>query len=285
MVFTGGLFLAGCALPADPPIEETLGPALAGTSQQLVANLDPPATPKPDEPKKPTTEELEAAEDAKMERRIRAMAHYAAGVAHRERGEGKEAARTSVPKGWEPSSIDLEKALQLLDRLGCDLNPDQPVHRLSSPHKRLVEIARALAGQARIIVMDEPTAALTEREAQSLFAVVARLKAQQIGVIYISHYLDEVFAISDRIAVLRDGFNAGDFAASSAARQAVLAAMLGTSIDKLYPPRGERAEEVALEVENLSLPGALDDVSFAIHRGEILGVFGLLGSGIDQPIF
>jgi len=91
MVFMGGLFLAGCALPADPPIEETLGPALAGAGQQLVANLNPPATLKPDKPKKPTPEELEAAEDAKMERRIRAMAHYAAGVAHRERGEGKEA--------------------------------------------------------------------------------------------------------------------------------------------------------------------------------------------------
>lgn len=191
-----------------------------------------------------------------------------------------------LKRTWRGQEVDRpalrEKALELLDRLGCDLDPDQPVHRLSSPHKRLVEIARALAGQARIIVMDEPTAALTEREAQALFAVVERLVAQQIGIIYISHYLDEVFAISDRIAVLRDGLNAGNFATSSAARPEVLDAMLGTSVDELYPPRGEPAEEVALEVKNLSLPGALDDVSFAIHRGEILGVFGLLGSGIDQ---
>ena len=81
----------GCALPSDPPIEDTLGPALAGIGQQPVANLNTPAVAKPDKPKKPTPEELEAIEDAKMERRILAMAHYAAGVAHRERGEGREA--------------------------------------------------------------------------------------------------------------------------------------------------------------------------------------------------
>jgi len=92
MIFTGGLLLAGCSLPADPPAEQTLGLALAGTIQQPVGHLDPPTTTKAAEPKKPTSEELEAAEDAKMERRIRSMAHYAAGVAHRERGEHKEAA-------------------------------------------------------------------------------------------------------------------------------------------------------------------------------------------------
>ena len=191
-----------------------------------------------------------------------------------------------LKRTWRGKEVDRwalrEKAIELLDRLGCDLDPDETVHRLSSPHKRLVEIARALAGQARVIVMDEPTAALTEHEAQALFAVVERLKAQGIGVIYISHYLDEVFAISDRIAVLRDGCNAGDFQTESASRQEVLGAMLGTTVGELYPPRGERMEEVALRVSSLNLPGALDDISFAIHRGEILGVFGLLGSGIDQ---
>ena len=91
VVFTGGVLLGGCALPSDPPIEDTLGPALAGIGQQPVANLNTPAVAKPDKPKKPTPEELEAIADAKMERRILAMAHYAAGVAHRERGERKEA--------------------------------------------------------------------------------------------------------------------------------------------------------------------------------------------------
>ena len=191
-----------------------------------------------------------------------------------------------LKRSWLGKEVDRPalraKARALLDRLGCDLDPDAPVHRLSAPHKRLVEIARALAGQARIIVMDEPTAALADREVQALFAVVERLKAQQIGIIYISHYLDEVFEIADRITVLRDGLNAGDFATATASRREVLDAMLGTTVDELYPPRGASTGEVALEVENLSLPGALDNVSFAIHRGEILGVFGLLGSGIDQ---
>ena len=91
MVCTGGVLLVGCALPPDPPVEDTLGSALVGVGQQPVANLNSPAAAKPDKPKKPTPEELEAIEDAKMERRILAMAHYAAGVAHRERGEGREA--------------------------------------------------------------------------------------------------------------------------------------------------------------------------------------------------
>ena len=199
-----------------------------------------------------------------------------------------------LKRSWLGKQVDrLElraKAQALLDRLGCDLDLDAPVHQLSAPHKRLVEIARALAGQARVIVMDEPTASLADREVQALFAVVERLKAQQIGIIYISHYLDEVFEIADRITVLRDGLNAGDFATATASRREVLDAMLGTTVDELYPPRGASIGEVALEVENLSLtstssvgsPGALDGVSFALHRGEILGVFGLLGSGIDQ---
>ena len=191
-----------------------------------------------------------------------------------------------LKRSWLGKQVDRPalraRARALLDRLGCDLDPDAPVHQLSAPHKRLVEIARALAGQARVIVMDEPTAALADREVQALFAVVERLKAQQIGIIYISHYLDEVFEIADRITVLRDGLNAGDFATATASRREVLDAMLGTTVDELYPPLGTSIGEVALEVENLSLPGALDGVSFALHRGEILGVFGLLGSGIDQ---
>lgn len=191
-----------------------------------------------------------------------------------------------LKRSWRGRQVDRaalhSKAEALLHRLGSDLDPDQPVHRLSPPNQRLVEIARALAGQARVIVMDEPTAALSEREAQALFAVIERLKAEGIGVIYISHYLDEVFAISDRIAVLRDGQNAGDFSTASAQRQAVLDAMLGTSVDALYPPRGQQAGAVVLDVARLSVPRAIYDVSFAIRRGEILGVFGLLGSGIDQ---
>ena len=112
--------------------------------------------------------------------------------------------------------------------------PATLVKRLSVAEQRIVEIARALAGKARVLVMDEPTAALTEQEAKLIFRIIARLKEQQVAVIYISHYLNEVFEISDRVAVLRDGRNAGLFDTRSASRGEVLAAMLGRVADDLY---------------------------------------------------
>ena len=111
--------------------------------------------------------------------------------------------------------------------------------RLSVAEQRIVEIARALAGRARILVMDEPTAALTEQEAKLIFRIIRRLKEQSVAVIYISHYLNEVFEISDRIAVLRDGRNAGLFETATASRGAVLAAMLGRVAGDLYDVDGE----------------------------------------------
>lgn len=197
-----------------------------------------------------------------------------------------------------------EHAGELLNRLGLALDLDSPVSLLSAPEQRLVEIARALAGKARIIVMDEPTAALAEPEAQALFRIIARLKQESIGVIYISHYLDEVFRIADRIVVLRDGRNAGVFAASTATRQEVLEAMLGEAMEALYPTVwpavGESGDGgdiaptdiaptdtstdggIALEVEDMHVPGALYGVSLEVRSGEILGIFGLLGSGIAE---
>ena len=113
--------------------------------------------------------------------------------------------------------------------------------RLSVAEQRIVEIARALAGRARILVMDEPTAALTEQEAKLIFRIIRRLKEQSVAVIYISHYLNEVFEISDRIAVLRDGRNAGLFETASASRGEVLAAMLGGVAGDLYDIKAEGA--------------------------------------------
>lgn len=190
-----------------------------------------------------------------------------------------------------------KKAGELLSRLGLALDPDRHVSLLSAPEQRLVEIARALAGKARIIVMDEPTAALAEPEAQALFRIIARLKEEGIGVIYISHYLDEVFRIADRVAVLRDGRNAGVFVAATATRREVLEAMLGQAMDALYPPVGKLEgdtalavdipndippNDVALAVEDMHVSGSLYGVSFEMRGGEILGIFGLIGSGIAE---
>ncbi len=170
-----------------------------------------------------------------------------------------------------------------LDQLGFGhIAVDRLMKTLAVPEKRIVEIARAIAARAKILIMDEPTAALTETEAASLFAVLRRLKAQGVTVIYISHYLDEVFEICDRIVVLRDGRNAGEFDTAEATHDEVLAAMLGGSVDRLYPDHGRGGGEPLLRVEGLSLPPHLEDVSFEVAAGEIFGVFGLIGSGVGH---
>jgi ribose transport system ATP-binding protein len=177
-----------------------------------------------------------------------------------------------------------ERARALLEQLGFGaIEPDRVVQTLSVAERRIVEIARALAGRTRILVMDEPTAALTENEAKLIFRIIRRLKEQSVSVIYISHYLNEVFEISDRIAVLRDGLNAGLFDTRTASRGAVLAAMLGRAAEDIYEIGGlHRAPgEAALAVEAFTIPGRLYDVSFTVRRGEIVGVFGLIGSGVE----
>ena len=175
------------------------------------------------------------------------------------------------------------RARSLLSQLGFEsIDADTLVKSLSVAEQRIVEVARALAGQARILVMDEPTAALTEHEAKLIFRIIRRLKEQAVGVVYISHYLSEVFEISDRIVVLRDGRNAGEWSTGQATNEAVLAAMLGNAVGDLYAaPRAAAAGEMIIDVESVSLKGRLDDVSFSIRAGEILGVFGLVGSGVE----
>ncbi|MBN9027594.1 MAG: sugar ABC transporter ATP-binding protein, partial [Rhizobiales bacterium] len=127
------------------------------------------------------------------------------------------------------------RSRELLDQLGfANILPDMLVKHLSVAEQRIVEIARALAGKASILVMDEPTAALTEQEAKMIFRIIRRLKENRVSVIYISHYLSEVFEISDRIVVLRDGRNAGTFNTADTKRGEVLAAMLGNTVDDLY---------------------------------------------------
>ena len=137
-------------------------------------------------------------------------------------------ARARLPRGRRPHHARAGRARCSTSLASARSTRDAQVKRLSVAEQRIVEIARALAGRARILVMDEPTAALTEQEAKLIFRIIRRLKEQPVAVIYISHYLNEVFEISDRIAVLRDGRNAGLFETADASRGAVLDAMLGT---------------------------------------------------------
>jgi ribose transport system ATP-binding protein len=191
-----------------------------------------------------------------------------------------------IPTAGRPRRIDRramrETAAALLKRLGFpDIDPDGKVGALSAARQRIVEVCRALHGGAAILVMDEPTAALSSKEAETLFGIIRQLRAEGVSVVYISHYLSEVFAISDRIVVLRDGQNAGEFDPATATPATVLAPMLGQAVGDLF--EGERGTpgEVLLDVEALAVPGRLSDVSFAVRSGEVVGAFGLVGSGLE----
>ncbi|HZP20740.1 MAG TPA: sugar ABC transporter ATP-binding protein [Bauldia sp.] len=172
------------------------------------------------------------------------------------------------------------QARALLSEVSLDLPPETPLDRLSPGERQLVEVARALRLDARIIIFDEPTTSLTARETERLFALVARLREAGKSVIYISHILTDVAALADDIAVLRDGalIEAGAKAQFPIARMITL--MVGRPIDQLYPPRKSAPQAaVLLEAISLGATGIIRDVSFALHRGEVLGIFGLMGAG------
>jgi ribose transport system ATP-binding protein len=171
------------------------------------------------------------------------------------------------------------RTAEILATLKTDIDPRTPVGRLSVGRQQLVEIAKALSSKARILVMDEPTAALTSREVHLLFETIASLRAQGVGLIYISHRLDEVEQVAQRITVLRDGNVAGDVAMADVSRADIVRMMVGRAVEALYPARHGEPGEPILEVENLTRPGAFENVSFTVRAGEIVGLYGLMGAG------
>lgn len=174
------------------------------------------------------------------------------------------------------------RASAILAELGFSIPANARVADLTVAERRIVEIARALASEARILVMDEPTAALSEPESAQIFTVLRRLKERGTSVVYISHYLDEVFAIADRIEVLRDGRNAGRFDPATTRVEAVVAAMIGQMAGSFFEQRPKRArDEMHFQARGLGLAGALRDVDIDLRKGEIVGVFGLIGSGVE----
>ena len=187
--------------------------------------------------------------------------------------------------GW--SRIDWPRrrrhAAGLLQRVGAAIDPDRLGDSLSMPEQQIVEIAKAIGADAKVVIMDEPTAALTDREVDSLFAVIARLREGGAGVVYISHRLEEVFTLADRITVLRDGETIATEAASAFTRQSLIAMMIGRELSAVFPKRPVPLGEVALEVRRMRNRAAgLRDISFSVRRGEILGLAGLVGSGRTQ---
>jgi inositol transport system ATP-binding protein len=170
----------------------------------------------------------------------------------------------------------------LLRRLHIDLDPDAELRTLSIAQRQMVEIARALSHAPKLLIMDEPTSALTEREAQQLFTVIRELKAQATAVIYISHRMEELFALADEISVLRDGRHVGTDLAGNLTREAVIRMMVGRELSELYPAPAPSAGAVVLAAHGLSREGEFHDVSFELHAGEILGIAGLVGSGRSE---
>lgn len=176
-----------------------------------------------------------------------------------------------------------EIARSALTQLGIDLDPQTPMRRLSAVERQIVQIAKALAGQARILVMDEPTAALTPHEVQSLFGIIETLRGQGVAIIYISHRLDEIFQIGQRATVLRDGNLVGTVPVAGLTKQHLVTMMVGRDIGEGWARQRKTAAVVSgkpmLTVTALSRRRAFENVSLTVHGGEIVGVFGLLGAG------
>src|SRR5262245_14702361 len=171
-------------------------------------------------------------------------------------------------------------AAALLERIGAPLDPDRLVDSLSMPEQQIVEIAKAIGADAKILIMDEPTASLTDREVEHLFTIIGRLRAEGGGIIYISHRLEEVFAIADRVTVLRDGEIVATTPRAEVDRGQLIRLMVGRELQTVFPKREVPIGAVALEIRNLrSRDAGIDSVSLDVRRGEIVGLAGLVGSG------
>jgi ribose transport system ATP-binding protein len=184
----------------------------------------------------------------------------------------------------------LRRSRELLDRVGLAIDPATPVSSLTAGQMQMVEIARALALNARLVIMDEPTSSLTAGESEHLFKIIRQLRGQGIAIIYISHRMEEVLKLADRITVLRDGKNVGELSAADATHDNLVSMMVGRALTHRFPDRPAAridAQEM-LVVDQLLVPGAPSGISFNARRGEIVGFAGLVGAGrteLMQVIF
>jgi ABC-type sugar transport system ATPase subunit len=176
------------------------------------------------------------------------------------------------------------RARDLLTRVGLSIPPQTRVRHLGIAQQQLVEIARALSREARVIVMDEPTATLTTAEQRILFATIRTLRAAGVGLVFISHHLEEVFEICDRVTVLRDGAAVDTRAVAQWTEASLIQAMVNRPIDALFPPRHAAIGDILLEVEGLTSAGRFEDVSFQLRAGEVLGLGGLIGAGRTEVL-
>lgn len=176
----------------------------------------------------------------------------------------------------------LDKSQKALDALGCDFSPATRVGELSIARQQMVEIARAQAFNANVVIFDEPTASLTDTEKEKLFVTIEDLKQRGRAVIYISHKMDEIFAISDRVTVLRDGKYQGTVNTSETDIEEITRMMIGRDLDAYFHRANSKPGVETLRVEDLSCAGDFNGISFSVHAGEVLGLYGLIGAGRSE---
>ncbi len=177
---------------------------------------------------------------------------------------------------------------QLLASLDVSLSSHAPVQGLSVAEQQLVEIAKALSLQARVLVLDEPTAALSAHEVDELFAIVKQLRERGVAILFVSHRLEEVFMIADRLTIFRDGAHIITAPVSEMTTEEIIKHMVGRELSNLFPKGTTEIGDVVLEVRHLTRPGVFSDISFQLHQGEILGLAGLVGAGrteVAQVLF
>jgi ribose transport system ATP-binding protein len=194
---------------------------------------------------------------------------------------GREISRGGVLRANEMR----KRAQTLIEELGFDLDPSRRVDDLSRAHQQMAEIAKALLGRVRLLILDEPTASLTERETGRLFELIARLKRQNVGLIYVSHRMREIRALADRVTVLRDGRHIRTLDAATSTDGELVELMTGRTIDLQFPAIAHQPDKVTVDVESLTLAdGSVRDVNFHAHAGEITGIAGLVGCGKSELI-
>ncbi len=195
---------------------------------------------------------------------------------------GDEITRAGTPfLDWKTMH---QRAREGLARLHLDIDPHTPIIRLGIAAQQMVEVAKALHHRSDLIIMDEPTSALSLNEIADLFTIIHDLKAQGVAIVYISHHLNEVFEIGDRVTVLRDGRNVDTVDVKAVDDDALIRMMVGRTLEDQFPKQtAERGDEV-LRVEHLTRKGILHDISFTLHRGEIVGIAGLVGAGRTELV-
>ncbi len=190
--------------------------------------------------------------------------------------------------GFIDHGVLYQQTYDLLKRLNIDIDPDVLVGSLSVANRQMVEIAKAVSYNSDVLIMDEPTSALTEREVEHLFNIIRALRAEGKGIIYITHKMNELFEIADEFSVFRDGKFIGTHSSQNVTRDDIIRMMVGREITQMFPKETVPIGDVVLSVKNLTLKGVFHDVSFDVRAGEILGIAGLVGSGrsnIAETIF